>query len=71
MQVDMHRAYDLATEVKRLVNGLIAYLRGNNQLREPSQEYQLDNAPFEGYLPDDDSPSDYLTNDYQTTRQGD
>ena len=67
VQADMQKTYDLATEVKRLVNGLIAYLRGNNQLREPSPEYQLENITFEDYpLYDEDLTADYLTNDYST-----
>ncbi len=63
VQADMQKAYNLATEVKRLVNGLIAYLRGNNQLREPSAEYQLNNALSEDYLLDEDLTGDYATND--------
>lgn len=63
VQADMQKTYNLATEVKRLVNGLIAYLRGNNQLREPSAEYQLNNALSGDYLLDEDLTGDYATND--------
>ena len=66
VQADMQKAYDLATEVKRLVNGLIAYLRGNNQPRESSPEYQLDNFLFEEDLVDQDSTDDNSTKDYLT-----
>ncbi len=67
VQADMQKTYDLATEVKRLINGMIAYLRGNNQLREPSPEYQLDSIAFEDYpLDDEDLTADYPTNDYPT-----
>lgn len=71
VQADMQKAYGLATEAKRLINGLIAYLRGNHQLRELSSEYQLDNTlfetdPLDEALTDDHPPTNYPTNDYPT-----
>ncbi|MEA3308286.1 MAG: four helix bundle protein [Chloroflexota bacterium] len=53
---DLHIAYDLATEVKRLINGLIAYLHRSNRAQETAPDY----------LTNDYSTDDYSTNDHQT-----
>ena len=45
---NLHDTYALATETKRLINGLIAYLRRSNRARETKPDYLTD---------------DYLTND--------
>lgn len=43
-EAQMHTTYDLATEAKRLINGLISYLHESTQLREPSEDYQIRNS---------------------------
>lgn len=54
-EAELHTAYNLATEVKRLINGLIAYLHNNNRVQETGP----------GYLTDDYLTKDYETNDYK------
>ena len=63
VEADLRPAYNQADEVKRLVNGLVAYLRKNgsnpgNKIGEEQADYLLD-APSIVDLPDD-----YLTIDY-------
>jgi len=65
VEADLKPAYDQADEVKRLINGLIAYLRKNgsnagNRIGEDQNDYLLDTPP------DNDLPNDYQTNDYKT-----
>jgi len=60
-EADLRTAYELATEVKRLINGLIAYLQRSNHAREAAPDY----------LTDDYSTNDYKTNDYLTNEPGD
>lgn len=65
METELHQVYEQADEVKRLINGLISYLRKNgkdagNKIGEDQADYLLD-IPSGSDLPDD-----YLTNDYQT-----
>ncbi len=50
---NLHDTYALATETKRLINGLIAYLRNSNHAREATPDYLTDDYPA----------SDYSTND--------
>jgi len=62
-ETELKLAYDQADEVKRLVNGLITYLRKNgsnpgNKIGEEQADYLLDN-PFIIDVPDD-----YLAIDY-------
>ena len=63
VEAELKPAYDQADEVKRLVNGLIAYLRKNdsnagNRIGEDQADYLLD-TPSNTDLPDD-----YMTTDY-------
>ncbi|HVM70561.1 MAG TPA: four helix bundle protein [Anaerolineales bacterium] len=63
IEAELKPAYDQADEVKRLVNGLIAYLRMNiSNTGNKISENQSD------YLPDTpsllDLPDDYMTIDY-------
>jgi four helix bundle protein len=63
VNADLRPAYEQADEVKRLVNGLIAYLRKNgtnagNKINENQADYQLDTPSII------DLPDDYLTIDY-------
>ena len=39
-ETDLRQAYDLATEVKRLINGLISYLHNSNRIHETKTDYQ-------------------------------
>lgn len=60
----MHDAYDQASDIKRLINGLIAYLRkdpdekAGNQVREISVDYLTITSSD-----NDASPKDYPTSD--------
>jgi four helix bundle protein len=61
LETELKPAYYEADEVKRLTNGLIAYLRKNesntgNKISENQDEYILDN----------ELPDDYQTNDYKS-----
>ena len=65
VEAELKPAYDQADEVKRLINGLIAYLRKNdsnvgNKIGEDQADY-LPNSPLIHDLPDD-----YMTIDYKT-----
>ncbi len=62
-ETEFKPAYDQADEVKRLVNGLITYLRKNNsnagnKIREGQVDYLPETASII------DMPDDYLTIDY-------
>ncbi len=68
---ELKQAYAQADEVKRLINGLIAYLRANgsttgSRISEERAEYLVDEQATA--LPEDfyQTPDDYQTNDYQT-----
>ncbi len=54
LDADAEWAHDLADEVKRLINGLIAYLRRDDNAKEPSRQVR-------------ELPEPYLTSDYSTT----
>ena len=63
VEAELKPAYDQADEVKRLINGLISYLRKNepnagNRIGENQADYRLDTPP------DNELPDDYQTNDY-------
>jgi len=65
-EAERKSAYDQADEVKRLINGLMAYLR------KPSQnvvnKISEDQADYFSTSPEDiDTPDDGLPDDYQTT----
>jgi hypothetical protein len=65
VEADRKLAFDQADEVKRLINGLIGYLRKNgtnagNKIGEDQADYSLDTPP--GF----NLPDNYHTNDYQT-----
>jgi four helix bundle protein len=63
VEADLKPAYDQADEVKRLVNGLIAYLRKNgSNAGNKIGEYQADYLPNTPSI--QDLPDDYLTIDY-------
>lgn len=77
---ELKQAYALADEVKRLINGLIAYLRKSGQngkssdpdrIRESPDIYSTDDSPpgnyqADDYQTDDSPPDDYPTDDYPT-----
>ncbi len=44
---DLHETYTLATEAKRLINGLIAYLRRSDRVRDFAPDYPTDDYPTE------------------------
>jgi len=50
---NLHDTYALATETKRLINGLIAYLRRSNRVKETALEYLTDDYLTDDYLTDD------------------
>jgi len=63
LETELKLAYAQADEVKRLVNGLIAYLRKNgsnagNKIGEGQADYLLDARTII------DMPDDYMTTDY-------
>jgi four helix bundle protein len=69
-QSELQQAYDQADESKRVINGLIGYLRevkksGVHRVSEMSVNYQLDDKD-EFELTDDNPSDDYLPSDYQT-----
>jgi four helix bundle protein len=60
-ETELRQVYAQADEVKRLVNGLISYLRNNSQTNTNKiSEGQTD------YLPNADEIENYQTNDYPT-----
>jgi four helix bundle protein len=64
-EADIKLAYDQADEVKRLINGLIAYLRkdganAGKKIGEDKADYLLERSSSF------DLPDDYLTIDYET-----
>lgn len=69
-EAELKQAYDQADEVKRLINGLIAYLRKSGQ----NAEHRIGETQADYILDDhdgDELPADFLsagddTNDYQT-----
>jgi four helix bundle protein len=54
---ELRRAYGLATEVKRLINGMIAYLRGS---QAPERKKEIHETPA-------DYQTELALNDYETT----
>jgi four helix bundle protein len=69
-QSELRQAYDQADESKRLINGLIAYLRESkksdiHRASEMYADYRLDDQD-ELDLTDDSPSDDYLPRDYQT-----
>ena len=42
IEADLHLTYALATEVKRLINGMIAYLHRSNRVQETAPDYLTD-----------------------------
>jgi four helix bundle protein len=63
VEAELKLAYDQADEVKRLVNGLIAYLRKNSS--NDGERICEDQADYQVEIPSDsDLPVDYKTIDY-------
>ncbi len=65
VEAELKPVYDQADEVKRVINGLIAYLRKaglktGNIIGEEQADYLIDTTP------DNDLPDDYQPNDYKT-----
>jgi four helix bundle protein len=68
---ELRCTYEMATEVKRLINGLIAYLRQTKQPYKKIGEslslpYDSDGFDPEASDMPDNKANDYKTNDYQT-----
>lgn len=65
---DLNNASTLADEAKRLINGLIAYLRRSGQpaVSEASDIYTTEDDQVDYHQTEDSSTDDYQTNDYQT-----
>ena len=70
VQAELKPAYNQADEVKRLINGLITYLRkdgihAENKISEDQSDY-LPDIPSYNELPDHYLTNDYWTSDYKT-----